>query len=55
VTVLLVEQNSRMALKLSSRTWVLETGRVALEGASSDLLADDRIRRLYLGVGGEDA
>jgi len=51
VTVLLVEQNSRMALKLSSHTWVLETGRVALEGASADLLVDDRIRRLYLGVG----
>ncbi len=51
VTVLLVEQNSRMALKLSSYTWVLETGRVALEGKSADLMVDDRIRKLYLGVG----
>jgi branched-chain amino acid transport system ATP-binding protein len=54
VTVLLVEQNSRMALKLSSLTWVLETGRVALEGSSAELMADDRIRRLYLGVGEAD-
>jgi len=51
VTVLLVEQNSRMALKISDRAWVLETGRIALQGASSDLLVDDRVRRLYLGVG----
>jgi branched-chain amino acid transport system ATP-binding protein len=54
MTVLLVEQNSRMALKLSSHTWALETGRIAVEGESSALMADDRIRRLYLGVG-EDA
>ena len=40
-----------MALKLSSYTWVLETGRVALEGKSADLMVDDRIRKLYLGVG----
>ena len=49
VTLVLVEQNSRMALRVSSRTYALETGRVALEGASRDLLNDDRIRELYLG------
>jgi branched-chain amino acid transport system ATP-binding protein len=49
VTVLLVEQNSRMALRLSSRGYVLETGRIALTGASSDLANDDHVRRLYLG------
>jgi branched-chain amino acid transport system ATP-binding protein len=49
VSVLLVEQNSRMALKLSSRSYVLETGRIALAGASSDLADDDHVRRLYLG------
>jgi branched-chain amino acid transport system ATP-binding protein len=50
VTVLLVEQNSRMALKISNRGYVLETGSVALQGRSSDLLHDDHVRRLYLGA-----
>ncbi len=54
MTVLIVEQNSRMALKLSSWTWALETGHIAVEGESAALMADDRIRKLYLGVG-EDA
>ncbi len=49
VTVILVEQNSRMALQLSTRAYVLETGRVALEGRSPDLAANDDVRRLYLG------
>ncbi len=52
VSVVLVEQNSRLALKISSRGYVLETGRVALEGRATDLLTDDHVRRLYLG--GED-
>ncbi len=50
VTVVLVEQNSRMALTLSSRAYVFETGRVALEGASLDLKNNDEVRRLYLGA-----
>ncbi len=50
VSVILVEQNSRMALKLSSRAYVLETGRVALEGASAELAADEKVRKLYLGA-----
>ena len=49
VSLILVEQNSRMALRVSSRAYALETGRVALEGRSSDLVNDDRIRELYLG------
>ena len=49
VSIILVEQNSRMALGISSRAYALETGRVALEGRSSDLAQDDRIRELYLG------
>lgn len=49
VTVILVEQNSRMALQLSTRAYVLETGRVALEGRSADLSLNDEVRRLYLG------
>ena len=49
VTVILVEQNSRMALQISSRAYVLETGKVALEGRSADLANNDEVRRLYLG------
>ncbi len=49
VSVLLVEQNSRMALRISQRAYALSTGRVALSGVSKDLLADDRVRSLYLG------
>jgi branched-chain amino acid transport system ATP-binding protein len=39
-----------MALKLSSRAYVLETGRVALEGASEELVNNEDVRRLYLGA-----
>ena len=49
VSVILVEQNSRMALRISARAYVLETGRVALAGPSADLLDNDHVRRLYLG------
>jgi branched-chain amino acid transport system ATP-binding protein len=49
VSVLLVEQNSRMALRISQRAYALSTGRVALSGVSRELLADDRVRSLYLG------
>ena len=49
VSVLLVEQNSRMALRISQRAYALSTGRVALSGVSKELLADDRVRSLYLG------
>ncbi|PBB83984.1 MULTISPECIES: ABC transporter ATP-binding protein [unclassified Mesorhizobium] len=49
VSVLLVEQNSRMALRISQRAYALTTGSIALSGNSAELLADDRVRRLYLG------
>lgn len=49
VSVLLVEQNSRMALRISHRAYALATGSIALQGASADLLKDDRVRSLYLG------
>ena len=49
VSVLLVEQNSRMALRISHRAYVLATGRIALHDESRSLLDDDRIRNLYLG------
>jgi branched-chain amino acid transport system ATP-binding protein len=49
VTVLLVEQNARAALRLAHRAYVLETGRIALSGPAAGLLADERVRRAYLG------
>ena len=49
VSILLVEQNARGALALADRAYVLETGRVALSGAASDLLVDERVRKAYLG------
>jgi branched-chain amino acid transport system ATP-binding protein len=49
VTILLVEQNAHLALGLASRAYVLEAGRVVGAGSSAALLADDRVRRAYLG------
>lgn len=49
VSVILVEQNSRMALKLSSHSYVLETGKIALSGPSHELAENDDVRRAYLG------
>lgn len=48
-TVLLVEQNARSALRISDRGYVLETGRIILEGEAADLLANREIQRAYLG------
>jgi len=50
VTVLLVEQNARRALAIAARGYVLETGRVAVAGASASLTGDSRIRAAYLGL-----
>lgn len=49
VSVLLVEQNSRMALRISQRAYALTTGSVALSGISSEMLTDERVKQLYLG------
>jgi branched-chain amino acid transport system ATP-binding protein len=49
VSVLLVEQNSRMALRISQRAYALTTGAVALSGRSAELLSDERVKKLYLG------
>jgi branched-chain amino acid transport system ATP-binding protein len=49
VTVLLVEQNARAALKIADRGYVLETGQVVLSGPAGDLLQDERVRKAYLG------
>ena len=49
VSVLLVEQNSRMALSISHRAYAMATGNVVIEGNSKELLHDDRIKAAYLG------
>ncbi len=49
VTVLLVEQNAKAALEIADQACVLETGRLTLRGTGRELLADDRVRRAYLG------
>jgi branched-chain amino acid transport system ATP-binding protein len=48
-TILLVEQNANMALKLASRGYVLETGTIVLEGSSAELVANPEVKRAYLG------
>jgi branched-chain amino acid transport system ATP-binding protein len=48
-TILLVEQNANMALKLAQRGYVLETGNVALEGTSAELAANPEVKKAYLG------
>jgi len=49
VAVLLVEQNANLALQVSQRAYVMETGRILLQGASDSLLQDERVRKAYLG------
>ena len=49
MTILLVEQNARAALKLAHRGYVLETGRIVLSGSAEELLRDERVRKAYLG------
>ncbi len=48
-TVLLVEQNAQIALQVTNRGYVMETGEITIEGTSDDLLADERVRQAYLG------
>jgi len=48
-TILLVEQNARLALKFASRGYVIETGELVLEGPSSDLLTNPEVKKAYLG------
>lgn len=50
VTILLVEQNANMALSISDRAYVLETGHIALEGFAKDLIANDDVKKAYLGA-----
>ena len=50
ITILLVEQNAKMALAVSDRAYVLETGTIAMSGKAADLAEDDRVRKAYLGA-----
>lgn len=50
ITVLLVEQNAKMALSIADRAYVLETGSITMSGCACDMLADDNVRKAYLGV-----
>jgi branched-chain amino acid transport system ATP-binding protein len=49
VTIVLVEQNAHMALRLANRGYVLETGKIALHGPSEDLLHNEHVKKAYLG------
>jgi branched-chain amino acid transport system ATP-binding protein len=49
ISIVLVEQNSRMALKLANRAYVLEQGKIVLSGDAKDLANDERVRQHYLG------
>jgi branched-chain amino acid transport system ATP-binding protein len=49
-TILLVEQNASLALKLADRTYVLELGKVVLEGKSADIMNNPIVKRAYLGA-----
>lgn len=50
ITILLVEQNAKMALLIADRAYVLETGHISMKGPAKDLLEDDRVRKAYLGA-----
>jgi branched-chain amino acid transport system ATP-binding protein len=50
ITCVLVEQNVALSLKLASRAYVLENGRITLTGSGAELLSDDRVRSAYLGL-----
>jgi branched-chain amino acid transport system ATP-binding protein len=54
VSILLIEQNARGALKISDRGYVLETGEVVLQGLSSEIMGDPRIIETYLGASRQD-
>ena len=50
ITVLLVEQNAKMALSISDRAYVLETGHISMSGAADELLNDEQVKKAYLGL-----
>jgi branched-chain amino acid transport system ATP-binding protein len=48
--ILLVEQNAQMALSMADRGYVLETGQIVLQGVGKDLLNDENVQKVYLGL-----
>ncbi len=50
ITILLVEQNAKMALSIADRAYVLETGHIVMEGNAKDLANDERVKKAYLGA-----
>lgn len=50
ITILLIEQNAFMALKISNRAYVLENGKVSLSGSSDEIINDKKVRQIYLGI-----
>jgi branched-chain amino acid transport system ATP-binding protein len=50
ITILLIEQNVKHALEIADRAYVLENGRIALEGQSVELLENDHVKKAYLGL-----
>ena len=50
VTILLIEQNANMALRVADRGYVLETGRISMTGTGMELLADESVKAAYLGT-----
>lgn len=50
ITILLVEQNAKMALAVADRAYVLENGRISMEGCAADLAKDERVKKAYLGA-----
>ena len=49
MTILLIEQNANMALKIADKAYVLETGSIVLEGSGEELLQNESVREAYLG------
>lgn len=50
MTILLVEQNAKMALSIAHRAYVLETGKIVMSGPAKDMMEDDKVRKAYLGL-----
>ena len=50
LTILVVEQNARLALKLAHRAYVIETGSITMDGDAAEMLADPRVQEAYLGI-----
>ena len=50
ITILLVEQNAKMALNIANRAYVLENGSISMSGNAKELLNDDRVKKAYLGA-----